>query len=370
MELLRLPPLSYASYQELGKTKLLGPVGYYNSQYSPWVMHQPGWESYVMYYCKNTPIKDTSQDRVWRIENWNDGISGSWISDQVVIEGTVGQNDDLSCSPGVVIDNQGKWHMYYVTANRNTGCDVYLYHAVADAPGVTWTKKGVIKINGVPMSAVSNCALDTPSPFFINGKYIIYYSDGPGKLVRLESTDGHNFTNKTTIILPDPLAGPGRLIIVNGEYYYVYGRNPTSGYLPPIQILISKSLDGNNFSNPELLMSSSGSDWDGERMWSPSPMVIDNELRIYYAGNLGNYDWWGSNSSIGVRWFNEPFSTPTPTPTPGDANGDGKVDGQDYIIWLNNYSQTTVNGASDGDFNENGKVDGLDYVIWLNNYQG
>ena len=60
--------------------------------------------------------------------------------------------------------------------------------------------------------------------------------------------------------------------------------------------------------------------------------------------------------------------TPTPIPKPGDANGDGKVDGLDYIIWLNNYNQTTVNGASDGDFNENGKVDGLDYVIWLNNY--
>ena len=61
--------------------------------------------------------------------------------------------------------------------------------------------------------------------------------------------------------------------------------------------------------------------------------------------------------------------TPTPTPKPGDANGDGKVDGLDYIIWLNHYNQTTSNGPSDGDFNGDGKVDGLDYVIWLNNYE-
>lgn len=61
--------------------------------------------------------------------------------------------------------------------------------------------------------------------------------------------------------------------------------------------------------------------------------------------------------------------TPTPTPKPGDANEDGKVDGQDYIIWLNHYNQTTGNGIDDGDFNKSGKVDGLDYVIWLNNYQ-
>ncbi|OGG02225.1 hypothetical protein A2W14_02530 [Candidatus Gottesmanbacteria bacterium RBG_16_37_8] len=53
---------------------------------------------------------------------------------------------------------------------------------------------------------------------------------------------------------------------------------------------------------------------------------------------------------------------------PGDANGDGKVDGLDYVIWLNNYNKTVTNGAASGDFDINGKVDGLDYVIWLNNY--
>ncbi|KKS97699.1 MAG: outer membrane adhesin-like protein [Candidatus Gottesmanbacteria bacterium GW2011_GWA2_43_14] len=51
----------------------------------------------------------------------------------------------------------------------------------------------------------------------------------------------------------------------------------------------------------------------------------------------------------------------------GDANGDTKVDGLDYVIWLNHYNQQ-VAGAGSGDFNNSGKVDGLDYVIWLNNY--
>ena len=54
-------------------------------------------------------------------------------------------------------------------------------------------------------------------------------------------------------------------------------------------------------------------------------------------------------------------------PIPGDANGDGLVDGQDYVIWLNNYN-TQTNGADKGDFDANGIVDGLDYVIWLNHY--
>src|SRR3989338_748970 len=52
---------------------------------------------------------------------------------------------------------------------------------------------------------------------------------------------------------------------------------------------------------------------------------------------------------------------------PGDANGDGKVDGPDYVIWLNHYNQSAT-GAANGDFDGNGFVDGQDYVIWLNNY--
>ncbi len=51
----------------------------------------------------------------------------------------------------------------------------------------------------------------------------------------------------------------------------------------------------------------------------------------------------------------------------GDANGDNKVDGVDYVVWLNHYNQN-ITGATSGDFNNSGKVDGVDYVIWLNNY--
>ena len=61
-------------------------------------------------------------------------------------------------------------------------------------------------------------------------------------------------------------------------------------------------------------------------------------------------------------------STSTPTAKPGDASGDGKVDGIDYVIWLNHYGTATAIGNRDGDFNSDQNVDGLDYVIWLNNY--
>ena len=59
---------------------------------------------------------------------------------------------------------------------------------------------------------------------------------------------------------------------------------------------------------------------------------------------------------------------PSGTGKPGDANNDSKVDGLDYIVWLNKYNQTVTGGPANGDFDANGKVDGLDYIIWLNNY--
>jgi len=53
---------------------------------------------------------------------------------------------------------------------------------------------------------------------------------------------------------------------------------------------------------------------------------------------------------------------------PGDTNEDGRVDGVDYVIWLQYYNQNTSKGAAEGDFNGDGTVDGIDYVIWLQHY--
>ncbi|OGG17576.1 hypothetical protein A3D05_06170 [Candidatus Gottesmanbacteria bacterium RIFCSPHIGHO2_02_FULL_40_24] len=66
------------------------------------------------------------------------------------------------------------------------------------------------------------------------------------------------------------------------------------------------------------------------------------------------------------------FPSKTPTPSgriPGDADNNGKVDGLDYVLWLNNYNFTTEMGPEKGDFNGDYKVNGLDYVVWLNNYK-
>lgn len=76
--------------------------------------------------------------------------------------------------------------------------------------------------------------------------------------------------------------------------------------------------------------------------------------------------------NIGALPCGGTIASPLPSPTiqpvrPGDANNDNKIDGIDYVIWLNHYNQS-VSGPSNGDFNNSGKVDGVDYVIWLDHY--
>ncbi len=53
---------------------------------------------------------------------------------------------------------------------------------------------------------------------------------------------------------------------------------------------------------------------------------------------------------------------------PGDANCDTKVDGIDYVVWLQFYGKAPQVCPSDPDFNNDNKVDGIDYVSWLTNY--
>lgn len=61
------------------------------------------------------------------------------------------------------------------------------------------------------------------------------------------------------------------------------------------------------------------------------------------------------------------MATLPPGQVVGDANGDGKVDGIDFVVWVNHYNQTTSAGGSVGDFNNDGIVNNSDYSVWLAN---
>lgn len=73
-----------------------------------------------------------------------------------------------------------------------------------------------------------------------------------------------------------------------------------------------------------------------------------------------------------------PTSLPTNTPEPsvtisgthGDADGDEDVDIDDYQIFIAQYLNYNPSPSADPDFNNDLRVDGIDYVIWIDNYSG
>ncbi|MBL7085727.1 MAG: carboxypeptidase regulatory-like domain-containing protein, partial [Candidatus Cloacimonetes bacterium] len=294
-------------YQELGKTISFGSEeGKY--PYSPWVMHEPGWESYLIYFIDNYDM----QDRISRIENWTDGKTDwDWINRSIVLEGVNPEDKDyLSGSPGVVIDSQETWHMYYVTASGEPGASMilYLHHAVAQAPGINWTKLGKIQIQNVTQPFPSY--IETPSPLLIDNKIVLYYVTDTvvrgirkGKLMKTTSTDGHHFSEPMAVNIADDFVQAGHVKYINGIYYYVYSRNLTDPSQYATHNFLSISTDGINFSKGELLFhrgeETEESDWDSWRAWAPDLLIEDNVLRVYYAGSkygIGYYN-------IGLRWF-------------------------------------------------------------------
>ncbi len=103
-------------------------------------------------------------------------------------------------------------------------------------------------------------------------------------------------------------------------------------------------------------------------LWLPDASV-NLRSKPVYAIRFANTNIWDAALGYNVLSNSVRISTngATPSSKSGDANGDNKVDGVDYVVWLNHYNQN-VTGATSGDFNNSGKVDGVDYVIWLNNY--
>lgn len=101
---------------------------------------------------------------------------------------------------------------------------------------------------------------------------------------------------------------------------------------------------------------------------SESPLNESLIIEVYYKKSMRQIAQIFISAILIVAPILIPFSTANAQVLAGDANGDQKVDGIDFVAWLNHYNQTTTGGVSVGDFNLSGKVDGIDFVIWLNNY--
>jgi len=252
------------------------------SQYSPWVVRRDNESPYVMFYCKNSVINGIGRDRVWRMENYGDGIH-DWVNDIVVVEGTSKRKeDDLSCSPGVEFMGD-TWHMYYLVANRRTPLDIYIHHAVAEYPGYDWKKLG--RVTGE--SVMQNVYMERPSPVFANSMMNLYVQGPDAYWYVARSSDGHDFTERIELNAPP---GDGRISMSGGLYFYAFntfnGWDKRTLFSHEFRVLVST--DGINFTHEISLPNSyAPGDWDSNERYGPF-LFVENDrapVKLYYSGN-------------------------------------------------------------------------------------
>lgn len=185
----------------------------------------------------------------------------------------------------------------------------------------------------------------------------IFITDYSGNLLSTINVDQFGINDFEGITL-NPQSG--RIFILSRNPKMIVETNVSGAWLREISITSLQSVapadlvfapSSNPNDDPSLLNL-----YIVDRMVDNNSNPSENDGRIY---------------EISIPVTSSPTITPTLPPSnlkPGDANGDGKIDGIDYVIWLNNYNKNVSTGPTAGDFDRNGFVDGIDYVIWLNNY--
>ena len=290
------------------KSVLLPSNGIHTSQYSPYVLHRPGWGTILVYHCKLTPGDPNEvdiangwegpigRDRVWRAEfdlDWN------LIDHRMVIDGYLGQQDDLVCSSGVVIDGDtGVWHLYAVVADRDDSMNLSLYHYVAtDGIGVTWQKVGPV---GGLTSLPTRTYIETPTVYREGGTTALILPYGNG-VYTAESSDGYTFSNLAPISNL-PRSHSGTMSRYQNDYVWAYAR-ASAGSGPPDEIAYYHSLDGmNNFLFKGILLEATGvlGGWDSEMIETPFFFMRGNDLFLLYAGSTGEGEHFTADTSIGI----------------------------------------------------------------------
>lgn len=236
--------------------------------------------------------------------------SSSWVAWREIKVYGVSREDPegLSCTPGVVKDFHGAWHMYYVTAPLAHGDETRLFHATSTDNGVSWIRQGEIPL---PSSFRRGFALEHPAPHVV-GNSLALFLTGPGDaLYRIESTNGFDFPSD-----PARLSSRGgRVSRIGGRFYNLIPDNSVCRWRGGTQFLVSESNDGWNFDSPQFLFSASAGDFDDCRTFNGSILGDGSPgFSVYYGGNHCPPPGWffGAGTAIGLRRFTEVVPPPTP----------------------------------------------------------
>jgi predicted GH43/DUF377 family glycosyl hydrolase len=258
-----------------------------HSTYSPWIMHETGWDRYRMYFGRNEIINGISADRIYLSENMGDGKTG-WGTPIVLLSpGGAGQGA-LIHDPTVAIVG-GTWHIYYTGTDGPDGNGHYnnrIFRATS-SDGVSWTKQGQTTISGLPVQNGSyGCG--EPSIIYENGTYYLYFfsdaNPSNGTVCLATGTNGSAFTYYGIV---------SSMIVTSPEVRKKENNYILLGSSSHINILKQTSTSKTSFGSSFTQIFTAGplGSWDHYHVGHPN--FLPNENRLYYSGTTN--DWLGSS---------------------------------------------------------------------------
>lgn len=260
---------------------IFGPPIY--STYSPWVMHEPGWDRYRMYFGRNEIINGVNEDRIYLSENFGDGISGWGTPILLLSPGGTGQGA-LIHDPTVAIDSTGTWQMYYTGTDNLNGTGNSIFHA-SSSDGVHWTKYGLVNMTNLPTQNGSY-GYGEPSILYENGTYYLYFfSDATptdsGTVYLAIGTDGQNFS----------FYGRVSSMLVSAPEVRQYGSNyilvGSAGWFTGVVEQVSSNKEWFVSSFTQIFTTGPAGSWDSYHIGTPD--ILPDEGRLYYAGTSNNW---------------------------------------------------------------------------------
>lgn len=290
-----------------------------NNYFGQWVMHQNGWDRYLMYFSINSSIingkpANTEQgnantynnrcgtwwaDRIWLTWHFGDGKSlNGWNTNDgygnvppilMLDIGGVGESA-LIGDPSVVFW-KNQWHMFYEGTDDCSGNNNRIFHATAPNFSGPWTKQGMVQ--GL-WGNLNGSGLSWPTAFIDNDELYIFFTDGNIKLraakalnyyahsfvmMNYDSTKPFNELTNPKPVSPD-LINRGQVVKIGQSYKLIYDNFGRT------QVKSSISNTPFNFPSGNVLFTTQNSTpaWENLRVGLPSILIVNGEQRIYYTG--------------------------------------------------------------------------------------
>jgi hypothetical protein len=303
--------------------------------FGPDVLHQPGWDRYLMFLTANSAVVNgrpgagsgdsqhynhrcntSYADRIWVTWNMGSGLDAVGWRAAEPVTGTVppllmltvgGPGESALIGDPAVVQWNGQWHMFYEGTDDCSGANANIFHAVASDWHGPWRKTGLV--SGLWGIRGTTSGLSWPTILVESNQLYLYFTDEAARIraAKAISSDGTSFLmmnydgnkpiggNNPAPVSPDT-ANRGKVVKSGNQYVLFYDNFGRS------EIRYSVSNSPFSFSAGTHLIGIADQgvqDWENFRTGLPSVLYENGQYRIYYTGeSTSKPD--GASGTIGV----------------------------------------------------------------------